>query len=875
MQILGKTPEFLFGGGEMGELIRNFDWSKTPLGPPEHWDQSLKTCVRIMLTSSQPIWIGWGKELIKLYNDPYKAILGGKHPQALGQPASIVWKDIWKDIEPMLKQVMEEDEGTYVESQLLIMERYGYPEETYYTFSYSPVPGDNGGTAGMICYNTADTERIITERSLKTLKELGALSKKKKPEEVYTAAAEVLKANNKDFPCAVIYKIDEEKRIASAFAFAGIDKDHPELPETINLDVPGITGKNLSKAVIENTMVVSNTAKRWKNLPTGYWSMMPKQFVHIPISGANKKYPLAVLSAALNPYRKFDDAYKNFVQLISDQISLEVNNVLTLEEERKRAEALAEIDKAKTLFFTNISHEFRTPLTLMLGPIEEALKDPDSIPDNIARLDVAHRNAIRLLKLVNTLLDFSRIESGRQKANFVLTDIIAFTTNLTSNFRSVMEKAGLQLIVSADNSIPPVYIDREMWEKIVFNLLSNAFKYTLKGSIAVQLSAENNRAVLRVKDTGAGVPESEMPHMFERFHRVQNTTGRSFEGTGIGLSLTKELVQLHGGDIIVESKQGAGSTFTVSIPLGKEHLPHEQIATQKGDLINDISAMYVEEAVALIDSIAAKNKSEAAHFQNKNEKFPLIMIVDDNTDMRMHIETLLSSKFNTVTASNGADALNKIKESAPDLVLSDIMMPVMDGIELLKTIKTNNQTENIPVILLTARAGEESKIEGWETGADDYLVKPFSSKELIARIEAQIKITKKRRAAEKQLHDLFIQAPTAIQILKGPEFIYELVNERSLELMGKSKEEVIGRRVIDVMPEAVEQGFISLLQKVYNTGERHIAEEAPVYQIRNGKKVKMFTKFVFEPLRDDEGMIKGVMITGDDVTAQVLARKKN
>src|ERR1700760_3511090 len=167
-------PEFLSGGGEMGQRIRDFDWSATSLGPVHTWPHSLRTCIRIMLTSRQPIWIGWGKELIKLYNDPYKAIVGGKHPAALGLPASIVWKDIWRDIEPMLRQVMEKDEGTYVESQLLIMERYGYPEETYYTFSYTPIPGDDGGTEGMICANTDDTERIISERQLKTLTHLGA-----------------------------------------------------------------------------------------------------------------------------------------------------------------------------------------------------------------------------------------------------------------------------------------------------------------------------------------------------------------------------------------------------------------------------------------------------------------------------------------------------------------------------------------------------------------------------------------------------------------------------------------------------------------------------------------------------------------------------
>lgn len=874
-----KVPDFLFGGGEMGERIRNFDWTKTPLGAPEQWDQSLKTCVRIMLTSSQPIWIGWGKQLIKLYNDPYKAIVGGKHPQALGQPASVVWKDIWKDIEPMLKKVMEKDEGTYVESQLLIMERYGYPEETYYTFSYSPVPGDNGGTAGMICYNTASTERIITERSLQTLQELGRLAKKNTLDEVYTAAVNALEKNNKDFPCAVIYKIDEETNTANAFAFAGINKDHPELAKNIDLNNPGPLGKNLSKAVTENTMVTSETARRWKNLPKGAWQVMAKNFVHVPVSGANKKFPLAVLSAALNPYRKFDDAYKNFVQLVADQISLEVNNVLALEEERKRARALAEIDKAKTLFFTNISHEFRTPLTLMLGPIEEALNDVNTAPATMKRMDVAHRNAIRLLKLVNALLDFSRIESGRQQAQFSLTDIVSFTKNLVSNFRSATEKTGLKLVVKANNKIPAVYLDKDMWEKIVFNLLSNAFKYTLKGSITVEITSQNNNAILKVKDTGVGIPENELPRMFERFHRVQNITGRSFEGTGIGLSLTKELVQLNRGIISVESKQGVGSIFTVTIPFGKEGIDASQIKDDDCAVEGVISEVYIEEANVLLENTSSKTETKD-HLKNGKQVQPLIMIVDDNIDMRKHIETLLSERFNVVAAVNGEDALEKLKQNQPELILSDVMMPVMDGIQLLKAIKENKATEHIPVILLTARAGEESKIEGWETGADDYLVKPFSSKELIARISAQISITKKRRAVEQHMRDLFMQAPTAILILSGPDFIYEMVNEAALSVTNKllqknfTRQDIIGKTAEEIMPEAKQQGLINLLKKVYETGEPFVANEYPLVRHRDGKTVETYSKFAYVPLRDENGNITGIMVIGDDITPLVIARKK-
>lgn len=209
-----SIPEFLSGGGEMGQRIREYDWSKTSLGPVETWPQSLRTCIRIMLTSRQPIWIGWGKELIKFYNDPYKAIVGGKHPWALGKPASEVWKDIWKDIEPMLKQVMEKDEGTYVESQLLIMERNGYPEETYYTFSYTPIPGDDGKTAGMFCANTDDTDRITSERQLKTLTQLGKrLVDCKTNEEIIDKTMATFQENPYDFPVVIFRTIVDNKAV--------------------------------------------------------------------------------------------------------------------------------------------------------------------------------------------------------------------------------------------------------------------------------------------------------------------------------------------------------------------------------------------------------------------------------------------------------------------------------------------------------------------------------------------------------------------------------------------------------------------------------------------------------------------------------------
>ncbi|CAG5072393.1 Sensor histidine kinase RcsC [Dyadobacter sp. CECT 9623] len=754
-QVAVTSLEFLVGGGEMGERIRRFPWDKSPLGPPEQWQQSLKTCIRIMLSSKQPIWIGWGEHLIKLYNDAYVDIVRGKHPGALGQPASVVWKDIWRDIEPMLSLAMTRDEGTYVESQLLIMERSGFPEETYYTFSYTPVLGEDGRPAGIICYNTADTDRIINERSLRTMQQLDSLAQRKTEQDVYAQAVKALGSNNRDFPFTVIYQVNSESNTAEITAMSGIGPENLTINAPVDLDNPREEAITVSEAVFGNKIVESIDPNRWHSLPKGHWDVVPRHFVDVPIKSANRKFPLAILTIGLNPYRNFDDAYRNFIQLVADQISLGVNNALAYEEERKRAKALEELDKAKTLFFTNISHEFRTPLMLMLSPLEELLSKPliGLSTDEKHNLEVTHRNAIRLLKLVNTLLDFSRIESGRNMATYVLTDIATYTQNLAGNFRSVIEKADLYLHVNVQPISQPVYVDKQMWEKIVFNLLSNAFKYTLEGGIELSVEQIGNEVQLVVEDSGLGIPEHELPHMFERFHRVQNTTGRTYEGTGIGLSLVKELVQLHRGNINVQSEIGKGSRFTVTIPTGSAHLDPAQVFAAAPAFEEITSSFFVEEAATLLPSeTPLANAAPLASAPDRTE-YETILVVDDNTDMREHIQSLVGPWYKTIGAVNGIDALEMIQKHRPSLILSDIMMPEMDGIELLRHVKNTPESAQIPIILITARAGEESKIEGYEIGADDYLVKPFSSNELLARIKSQLKIAKTRRQFTEELEN--------------------------------------------------------------------------------------------------------------------------
>src|SRR6188768_2554498 len=341
--------DFLSGGGEMGERIRNFDWNQTSLGDPKFWQNSLKTCVRIMLTSPQPMFVWWGKELINIYNDAYRFVLGEKHP-ALGASGNIVWKEIWNEVGVRADIVFNKNEGTYDDALLLIMNRYGYDEETYFKFSYNPIPGDNGGTAGLFCVCTEETERIINERYLKTLQELDSLAQKNSELAIYEQAARSIESNNKDFPFGIIYKISETEKIASPVAFVGINSKQSVFPSHIDLKDPVEGTHNFYKAFQSKEIVVSENAGRRKKIPKGAWQKEATQFVHVPIFIGGHETPIAIFSAALNPFRKFDNSYRQLTSLIADRIALEISKVISFEQEKKARKKIEESEEISRLF---------------------------------------------------------------------------------------------------------------------------------------------------------------------------------------------------------------------------------------------------------------------------------------------------------------------------------------------------------------------------------------------------------------------------------------------------------------------------------------------------------------------------------------------
>jgi signal transduction histidine kinase len=864
------ADRWLEGGGDMGERIRRFDWTRTPLGHPRTWPQSLRTAVRIMLTSRQAIWLGWGPELTYLYNDPYKSIIGGKHPAALGEPFREVWREIYDVVGPMAQQVMTANEGTYVEAQLLIMERHGYQEETYYTFSYSPIPNDNGEPGGLICYNTDDTRRVIGERELALLRELASRTASARSwSEACALAAQAFGAGRRDIPFASIHRVDAADGTSNMVAASGIDEH-------------GLAQLPLAAWLKSGVPEIHEIDPSGMDLPTGDWKRPPQRIAVIPIGAPAQPSGSLTLVMALNPFRQVDEGYRGFIDLVAGQVDSAIANAQAYEEERRRAEALAELDRAKTAFFSNVSHEFRTPLTLMLGPVEDALREEGEPLSRTQRerLELVRRNGRRMQKLVNALLDFSRIEAGRAQAHYAATDLAALTADLASSFRSAMEKAGLQLRVDCPPLDEPAYVDPDMWEKIVLNLLSNAFKFTFEGGITVSLRRRGENFELKVTDTGTGIPQSQLTQIFERFRRVEGARSRTHEGTGIGLALVQELAKLHGGAVSAESSEGQGSTFTVTLPRGKSHLPaawHEASRLAKAGSLVDT---YVSEAMRwLPDGDAAgdavvtdePNAPRAARDMDRAR----IVWADDNADMREYVRRLLGVRFEVEAVADGEAALEAIRREPPALVLSDVMMPKVDGLTLVKSLRSDPRTRAIPVILLSARAGEEARIEGFDVGADDYLYKPFSAGELLARVTARVELGKLQARIEEErraLVRLFAQTPVATGVLTGPDLVFEMANPAYSELVGGRPLE--GKPLLEAVPELRGQGFDDLLREVMRTGEPHVGRETPVQIVRNGQPQEIHCTFIYAPLRDASGAVTGVMVVASEVTAQVRARKE-
>jgi len=452
-----------------------------------------------------------------------------------------------------------------------------------------------------------------------------------------------------------------------------------------------------------------------------------------------------------NVTRQWQSSEIELAQVVATQASLAVQQSRLYQTTRQQAERLLEADRMKNEFFQNISHEFRTPLTLMIGPLESAVNQKQDLPYEQA--GIALRNSRRLLRLVNQLLDLQRLDAGKMQPSFRPTDLVAFCRTTVDSFRPYCDKKGIHLITQLEEC-PPLYLDIERFDKVLYNLLSNAMKFTPSGgSITITMTNANSHCLLQVKDTGIGIRTEQIPYLFERFRQAEGSASRSYEGTGLGLALVKELVEMHGGKISLESVYGEGSIFTVWLVKGSTHLPAERLLEVPAEFhsgkvtveLADVEAEMVEED----EKQALIGESDLVKTAGESKKLSSVLVVDDNPDLRTYVARILrAAGFAVVLARNGAEGLEMAKEQDPDVIVTDLMMPVVSGLDLIRMIREDEKLRGTPVILLTAKADEDTRIEGVERGADAYLSKPFNDRELLAEVRNLVALKQNERRVQ-------------------------------------------------------------------------------------------------------------------------------
>ncbi|RIB04500.1 hypothetical protein C2G38_675830 [Gigaspora rosea] len=763
-------------------MVYNYDWSSTPLGPMDSWDPALKNATNLCLKTEFPMCIYFDPpNWILLYNKAFAPILKTKHP-AFGKLAKDIWCEIFETrMSIEFNSVITSGKGFFLRDQLCTLQRDGYDEDAYFSYTYSPIFKSDGTICALWCLAQETTQKALNTRRLKMLGEFGHLTSN--IESLESACHVITKAlrDNDDIPYSLIYFVkhklntSSESLIAHLIATTFDDDDKkirnipdylPESNETIDL----VKDANKRYDTYIELKRISGTYSFLKcdSWPI-YFVLKEEKSLKILLNDESQAilFPMkifldkehvlsVVLIYGISRTRSLDDRYIEFFNLVTNQIYVLLQHGKSIEDEKKQTKLLADLNYQKISFFQGISHELKTPLTLMLSPLDDVINTHTQEPLLMSHLQIIRRNAHRLLKLINALLQFSNIETNQLKANYRETNIAEFTHELASDFTSMAKSLGLNYNIDIPNSDEfnlalgdKIYLDHDIFETIMFNLCSNAFKHTWNGQITIRLyidymNKKKKMVVLEVSDTGVGIPESALPNIFQRFYRVESQVARSHEGTGIGLALVKELITLHGGDITVTSVINQGTTFKCWFPIGCEHLLIDQIpSNQMENQINQDQKLYINRQLYLEESSQWKISQDV---KIRNDRKYKVLIVDDNNDMRDYLTDLLN-EFEIYRACDGQDAirvLNTLKK-LPDLILSDVMMPNMNGYELLNRLRSDVKTQLIPIILLSANASETSKIEGLDRGADDYLIKPFSTRNLITRIRANIECSVLRR----------------------------------------------------------------------------------------------------------------------------------
>ncbi|MGW3963984.1 chemotaxis protein CheB [Amycolatopsis sp. NPDC005003] len=750
----GDRPDagFVFAGtGEVATLGRQVDWNQTPLGPVRQWPAQLVTLVRTVLDSPVGMCLLWGPDLLQFYNDAYRLLMGAKHPAGLGRPNRECWPEVWHLNEPRYRLALAGESVSFTDA-LYPITRHGDTENAWFDLTFSPLRDDGPAPAGVLVTAIETTHEVLARRRLDLLSTLAGHTRKAASGRTALATfVGALGDDAPDIPFAAGYLTDPARQRAELVATVGTPAGGPLAPHTASLSWRRPKWPLAELVAVGGPVLATDLAHAFRGVTVGADNEEPGSAMLFPLGETPARAPAGVLILGVSPRLPLDETYRHFLGLVAAQATAALTDAVHRRRQSDRIDQLAELDRTKTQLLSTVSHELRTPLTLLLAPLDDLAAPVSGLPLHLrGQVDIAVRNARRLLGMVETLLDFSQIEAGRLRARSEPTDLARATEDIASTFRGATDHAGITLRVDCPALSAPVPVDPEMWEKIVANLLSNAVKFTFAGTITVTLRELPQHIQLTVRDTGVGIPEDELAKVFTRFHRAPATRSRTQDGAGIGLALVQELTRLLHGRVNVRSTVGEGTEFTVWIPRRQA-----RSAGKPGP-----ERIHRAAAVALAE--AAEHWDTHTDDSTDPPRTDRARLVDDNRDMRDYLTRLLSPNWHVHAVGDARRTLESARRDPPDLIVADVMMPEMDGLELARRLRAEPGLREVPLIMLSARAGEEATVEGLTAGADDYLVKPFAPSELVARIAAQLERRRVREIGDRRFRALVAAAFDAV-----------------------------------------------------------------------------------------------------------------
>lgn len=755
-------------------------------------------------------------------NKSYSSLV---HQGSFGKPAREIWVAVWDYLEPFIKQALA-GQSVYRENDALRYRKWGpgLPLEVYHTWRYVPIMAQDGSVLGLFNQSMETTEAVLAERRLASMRDVSeTMLVNRTVNEYFSSIVEIFENAKKDAPFVLAYSVKQKEAAPlmmqveiSLESTVGVPENHPSAPKSLTLSLPtrgraafGPNADRMSSPTLSAISALSSGSGRvYQTAVDGFWPIqkalatrqsvivdncheliqgyeveegdpLPVFAIVVPIcSDASIDLPDAVLIIGLSPLRPFDHDYEQWVNVIRSQLNTGLVSVKSYEEDARRVEDLARMEKAKTAWFRGAAHDLRSPLTLVKGPLEDLL-DTNLTPSQSNMAQTAKRNVDRLLRLINTLMDFSRLEAGRVQGRFVPTDLGAFVQDLAVVFRSAIERMKIRFHVEIQPTDKLVYVDPTLFETILSNLIGNALKYTESGSITVRLTYVDGYADIAVIDTGMGIPQDEIPNVAEWYHRATTAVHAGTQGSGLGLAIVRELLKLHGGELVVtsstvaENPTGHGSIFTAKVPMAPketllefDHAEAHELGNYGRGIANEAVRWVKDQdweqssdgnGGSTVGSGAGSKTSEPLLFG----KTDVLLIVDDNVEMRDYIRKIFKSYCTVIEAGNGLEALDIIKKTPPDLILSDMMMPRMSGLELVTEVRRTEESKFIPMIMLSAMTSDDARVDALIAGAEDYLQKPFKPKELLARVHLHMQVGKKRRTLEQ----LFLEREAQVTLL--------------------------------------------------------------------------------------------------------------